>query len=179
VTAAASIKISPAASPKHRSASPTVLPATAHTQQKSRLSRQVHPPPEYSKSDADEEGGDMEEEENEDETLYCFCQKQSYGDVSVDSYRRKNSFSSHLAFLQMIACDNDDGCPYEWVCFIQHTLRRIVSHRSSFPFQFHLPCVGLKQPPPEKWYCSPACAKNKGLVTTSTTTTTTRKGRKK
>lgn len=24
----------------------------------------------------------MEEEENEDETLYCFCQKQSYGDVS-------------------------------------------------------------------------------------------------
>lgn len=62
-----------------------MLPTTAHAQQKSRLSRQVHPPPEYSPADADaEEGGDMEEEENEDETLYCFCQKQSYGDVSAD-----------------------------------------------------------------------------------------------
>ena len=88
----------------------------------------MHPPPEYTKSDADgEEGGDMEEEENEDETLYCFCQKQSYGDVSGDPYR-KNLFSSLLPFSQMIACDNDDGCPYEWVRFIQHMLRRTVSH---------------------------------------------------
>lgn len=59
------------------------------------------------------------------------------------------------------------------VCF------EALSHCSFSPFQFHLPCVGLKQPPPEKWYCSPSCAKNKGLVTASTTTTTTRKGRKK
>jgi len=69
-----------------------VLPTIAHTQQKSRLSRQVHPPPQYSKEEADaEEGGDLEEEENEDETLYCFCQKQSYGDVCAAFYMKMNS----------------------------------------------------------------------------------------
>ncbi|KAF9524487.1 hypothetical protein CPB83DRAFT_861235 [Crepidotus variabilis] len=135
-----SIKISPAASPtKHRSASPASATPAAHTQIKSRLSRQVHPPPpEEDDHDLDGEGEDEDadaEEDNEDETLYCFCQKQSYGD--------------------MIACDNEGACPYEW---------------------FHLACVGLKQPPAEKWFCS-VCAKTKGLTTG--TTTTSRKGRKK
>jgi chromatin modification-related protein YNG2 len=45
----------------------------AHTQQKSRLSQQVHLPPEYSKSDTNGEGDDMEEGKDEDEPLYCFC----------------------------------------------------------------------------------------------------------
>ncbi|KAF8800528.1 hypothetical protein BYT27DRAFT_6833664 [Phlegmacium glaucopus] len=127
-----SIKITPAVTPtKHRSASPaTVAVTTTHaTQQKSRLSRQIRLPVEDIDMDAD--GDHDEEEEIEDETLYCICQKQSYGD--------------------MIACDNEDGCPYEW---------------------FHLACVGLKQPTPEKWYCS-ACSKDKGIPTT------TRKGRRK
>ena len=39
---------------------------------------------------------------------------------------------------QMIACDNEGNCPYEW---------------------FHLTCVGLKQPTPEKRHCS-ICSEN-------------------
>ena len=46
----------------------------------------------------------------------------------------------------MIACDNKD-CRYQW---------------------FHLPCVNLKQPLPESWYCSECGGKGVG-----------RKGRKK
>jgi len=72
------------------------------------------------------------DDDAEDERLYCFCQKQSYGD--------------------MVACDNENGCPYEW---------------------FHLSCVGLKQPVPEKWYCD-ECLKNGAGVQTAV-----RKGRKK
>lgn len=49
------------------------------------------------------------EEENE---LYCFCQRVSFG--------------------AMVGCDNND-CKYEW---------------------FHYECVGLKEPPKGKWYCS-------------------------
>ncbi|KAF4618527.1 hypothetical protein D9613_009709 [Agrocybe pediades] len=148
LTTATSIKISPATTPtKHRSASPTTVSApTAHVQQKSRLSRQVRIPVVEDNNDEEEEAEEgeeeMEEEEEDaedDKTLYCFCQKTSYGD--------------------MIACDNEGGCPFEW---------------------FHLDCVGLKQPTPDKWYCS-VCTKEKGLVSSTTTTTTTssRKGRKK
>jgi len=73
-----------------------------------------------------------EDGEGEDENLYCFCQKQSYGD--------------------MIACDNDD-CPYEW---------------------FHLSCVQLSQPTPEKWYCRECVEKGFAAGTTGV-----RKGRKR
>jgi chromatin modification-related protein YNG2 len=93
----------------------------------------VHPPPQYSKNEADaEEGGDLEEEENEDETLYCFCQKQSYGDVRVN-FLREMSHGSHFRSSQMIACDNDDGCPYEWVCF-SHSPFSLINCLSSFIF---------------------------------------------
>ena len=35
-----------------------------------------------------EEGNGDEDEDNEDKTLYCFCQKMSYGEVRVyPSYR--------------------------------------------------------------------------------------------
>lgn len=79
-----SIKITPAVTPtKHRSASPsTVVATTTHaTQQKSRLSRQIRLPAED--PDMDAEGDDDAEDEIEDETLYCICQKQSYGDVRI------------------------------------------------------------------------------------------------
>ncbi|KAF8902812.1 hypothetical protein CPB84DRAFT_1707453 [Gymnopilus junonius] len=138
LTTTTSIKISPAATPtKHRSVSPATTIASTHVQQKSRLSRQIQLPPEDSDQDA-EGDEDMEaEEEAEDETPYCFCQKQSYGD--------------------MIACDNEGGCPYEW---------------------FHLACVGLKQPTPEKWYCS-VCIKTVKDVDLITMTAPQKKGRKK
>ncbi|KAF8177230.1 hypothetical protein BJ912DRAFT_1033443 [Pholiota molesta] len=144
VTQTTSIKISPAASPtKHRSASPTTITASiSHTQPKSRLSRQVHPPTEEEDNDMDADGDEdgNEEDDNEDESLYCFCRKQSYGD--------------------MIACDNEGRCPFEW---------------------FHLACVGLKQPTPEKWYCD-ECIKSIGLENSAPAlqpSTTTRKGRRK
>jgi len=58
-----------------------VAVTTTHTtQQKSRLSRQIRLPAEDLDMDAD---GDDDAEELEDETLYCICQKQSYGDVSI------------------------------------------------------------------------------------------------
>jgi len=70
---------------KHRSASPSSTPAQPHAQQKSRLSRQVHPPPTEDEDDMDVDGegddDDGEVEDDNDERLYCFCRKQSYGDV--------------------------------------------------------------------------------------------------
>ncbi|PFH46077.1 hypothetical protein AMATHDRAFT_156523 [Amanita thiersii Skay4041] len=119
-----------------RSASPATTSHThPHAHGRSRLSRRVLPP-----EDESEEEEEEEEEEapatatvEEDDKIYCFCQKKSFGD--------------------MIACDNEGNCPYEW---------------------FHLSCVGLKQPTPEKWYCSVCTAS-----LTKGSTTSTRKGRKK
>ncbi|KAG1768688.1 hypothetical protein EDD22DRAFT_871541 [Suillus occidentalis] len=56
-------------------------------------------------------------------------------------------FCQKLSYGEMIACDNPD-CPYQW---------------------FHLPCVSLKQPLPESWFCD-ECLKKMGPG---------RKGRKK
>ncbi|KIO12506.1 hypothetical protein M404DRAFT_12729 [Pisolithus tinctorius Marx 270] len=61
-------------------------------------------------------------------------------------------FCQKLSYGEMIACDNA-GCPYQW---------------------FHLPCVNLKQPLPERWYCA-ECTK-RGMGATSAPG---RKGRKK
>ncbi|KAF9469158.1 hypothetical protein BDZ94DRAFT_1279116 [Collybia nuda] len=134
--AATSIKLTSVTTPtKHRSASPTTTaPLASHQRVASRLSRQsiTRQDTEMDEVDDDAEGEDAE---GDDERLYCFCQKQSYGD--------------------MIACDNEGGCPFEW---------------------FHLSCVGMKQPTPEKWYCSVCSASN---TKKGTTTTTGRKGRKK
>lgn len=126
-----SIKITPVPSPtKHRSASPSATVVSQTTHQRSRLSRQIHPAEESEPEAGADDDMDIDDDA-EDERLYCFCQKQSYGD--------------------MVACDNENGCPYEW---------------------FHLSCVGLKQPVPEKWYCD-ECLKNGAGVQTA------RKGRKK
>lgn len=87
--------------------------------------RQAPPEPTGPDEDAEgeddvEEGNGDEDEDNEDKTLYCSCQKMSYG--------------------EMVACDNAD-CAYQW---------------------FHLPCVNLKPPLPEVWYC-PYCI-SKGVA---------------
>ncbi|EQK99337.1 zinc finger domain-containing protein [Ophiocordyceps sinensis CO18] len=67
-------------------------------------------------ADGDEAIGDAEdEEEGGDDKKYCLCHNVSYGD--------------------MVACDNNDNCPYEW---------------------FHWSCVGLKSEPNGTWYC-PVC----------------------
>ncbi|KDR84109.1 hypothetical protein GALMADRAFT_236778 [Galerina marginata CBS 339.88] len=129
LTTNTSIKLpSPAPSPvAHQS-------TTSHS--RSRLSRQSQTAriqqEEEDDLDADAEGEeDLEgEDAEEDLTLYCFCHKQSYGD--------------------MIGCDNPD-CPYQW---------------------FHITCVGVKTPLPDKWYC-PECIKNKTIASEK------RKGRKK
>ncbi|KAG9317711.1 hypothetical protein JVU11DRAFT_1924 [Chiua virens] len=63
-------------------------------------------------------------------------------------------FCQKLSYGEMIACDNPD-CPYQW---------------------FHLPCVNLKQPLPERWFCSECTKRGMGAPTT---TGTARKGRKK
>jgi chromatin modification-related protein YNG2 len=57
-----------------------------------------------------------------------------------------------LSYGEMIACDNPD-CPFQW---------------------FHLPCVSLKQPLPESWFCN-ECLKKMGPPTSGPG----RKGRKK
>ncbi|KAJ7169478.1 hypothetical protein C8R46DRAFT_896488 [Mycena filopes] len=134
-TVPTSIKLAPVASPTatpRRSASPLTSAAVANSHshnshKRSRLSRQIHP-----REDVDMDAEGEEDGEGEDENLYCFCQKQSYGD--------------------MIACDNDD-CPYEW---------------------FHLSCVQLSQPTPEKWYCKECIDKGFAAGTTGV-----RKGRKR
>ncbi|KAG1752458.1 uncharacterized protein EDB91DRAFT_1243224 [Suillus paluster] len=61
-------------------------------------------------------------------------------------------FCQKLSYGEMIACDNPD-CPYQW---------------------FHLPCVNLKQPLPESWFCED-CSRKMGPPASGPG----RKGRKK
>lgn len=149
VTQTASIKISPAASP---------APTTAHTQQKSRLSRQVHSrtvvEEELSEDmnlDEDGEGEEEGEEEAEDETPYCFCRKSSYGEVRLPIYLPLfiTYEDVHCTYKQMIACDNV-ACQYEWVRL--YDFNREARSLTVF-LQFHLACVGLKEVPSAQWYC--------------------------
>ena len=88
VAAAASIKL-----PSPAPASVPALPQrTRHAQQSHRPSpargRQAQPEPPGPDEDAEgeddvEEGNGDDDEDNEDKTLYCFCQKMSYGEVCV------------------------------------------------------------------------------------------------
>ncbi|KAL8380695.1 hypothetical protein RB595_005123 [Gaeumannomyces hyphopodioides] len=61
--------------------------------------------------------------DDDEDPLYCYCQQPSYG--------------------EMIGCDANEACPYEW---------------------FHLDCVGLKAAPKTnvKWYCK-ECKKRLGI----------------
>jgi chromatin modification-related protein YNG2 len=63
-------------------------------------------------------------------------------------------FCQKLSYGEMIACDNPD-CPYQW---------------------FHLPCVNLKQPLPESWFCAECTKRGMGAPAASGPG---RKGRKK
>jgi hypothetical protein len=50
-----------------------------------------------------EEGNGDEDEDNEDKTLYCFCQKMSYGEVCVTSLRYYHVI---IIFTKLLS----DGC---------------------------------------------------------------------
>ena len=84
MTAAPSIKVPATAWAQKRSASPTVQPATSQTShQRSRLSRQIHPVTPERDEDEDAEGDeDVEGDDGDDNKIYCYCQQQSFGDVS-------------------------------------------------------------------------------------------------
>ncbi|KIY45999.1 hypothetical protein FISHEDRAFT_48556, partial [Fistulina hepatica ATCC 64428] len=84
-------------------------PPSSASYRKSQLSQEIAQETEEAEAE-----GEVDEEYEEDPTLYCFCQKKSYGN--------------------MIGCDNT-ACPYQW---------------------FHVGCVGVKLPMPDKWYC-PEC----------------------
>jgi len=141
--------VATAASVKLPSPAPASVPAlpqrTRHAQQSHRPSpargRQAQPEPPGPDEDAEgeddvEEGNGDDDEDNEDKTLYCFCQKMSYG--------------------EMVACDNAE-CAYQW---------------------FHLPCVNLKPPLPEVWYCSDCILKGvAGSVDSSGTERTKKRKR--
>ncbi|KAJ2934983.1 hypothetical protein H1R20_g2085, partial [Candolleomyces eurysporus] len=139
VTAAPSIKVPATAWAQKRSASPTVQPTTSQTShQRSRLSRQIHPvTPERDEDDDAEGEEDVEGDDGDDNKIYCYCQQQSFGD--------------------MIACDNEEDCPYEW---------------------FHLSCAGIKGAPPERWYCN-VCKDKMADKQAASATSSSRKGRKK
>ena len=85
VTASAStpsIKVPASAWAQKRSASPTVQPSiSAAGNPRSRLSRQIHPPTPNDDEDEQMEAGEQEEVD-EDDRAYCYCQKSSFGDVS-------------------------------------------------------------------------------------------------
>lgn len=92
--------------------------------------------------DADAEGEEdlgveYDETNAEDPTLYCFCQRVSYGNVRPILLPSGIKLTS---IVQMIACDNPD-CRYEW---------------------FHWACVKVNKQPAdnEKWYCPECRSKN-------------------
>lgn len=60
-------------------------------------------------------------------------------EIAADEDSQVYCFCRQVSFGDMIACDNE-SCEKEW---------------------FHLPCVGLENPPPPtgKWYCSECTAK--------------------
>lgn len=71
-------------------------------------------------------------EADHDPTPYCYCQKQSYG--------------------EMIGCDSDE-CRYEWVSLHNQW----TGDADALPrFQFHLSCLDLAEPPDGTWLC-PEC----------------------
>ncbi|TFK36471.1 hypothetical protein BDQ12DRAFT_667880 [Crucibulum laeve] len=63
-------------------------------------------------------------------------------DAEGEEDERLYCFCQKHSYGDMIACDNE-GCPYEW---------------------FHLSCVGMKQPLPDKWYCQECKSKGAGVA---------------
>ena len=81
--------------------------------------RQAPPEPPGPDEDAEgeddvEEGNGDEDEDNEDKTLYCFCQKMSYGEVRACAVIFAFIFRmTNEPVHQMVACDNTE-CTYQW-----------------------------------------------------------------
>ena len=68
-------------------------------------------------AEPDEDGeGEEDDGGEEDKNLYCFCQKLSYGTVSIRYPRHQHAWLT-AGFLQMVGCDNDD-CRFQWVMSI-------------------------------------------------------------
>lgn len=64
----------------------------------------------------------------------------------------------------MIACDNPD-CRYQWVSenvAFPFRMRKSFIHVAA-RIQFHLPCVNLKPPLPDSWYCEECAGMKKGM----------------
>ena len=79
-------------------------------------------------ADADAEDDDGKDAgDQDDQSLYCYCRKRSYGEVRA-LYNNNTRF---ISFLKMVACDNPD-CPFQW---------------------FHINCLQIKGSLPERWYC--------------------------
>lgn len=78
-----------------------------------------------------------EEGDEGDKTIYCFCQRVSFG--------------------EMIGCDGND-CEREWVsCVLALLMSRLRRTEADFLWirvvQFHLSCVGLQAIPKGRWFC--------------------------
>ncbi|KAL1678835.1 hypothetical protein EV122DRAFT_251722 [Schizophyllum commune] len=99
-----------------RSASPAASatpPPQRSRARKSQLAQEIEEPPVEEPM-----AMEVDEAEAEDDKLYCFCRQPSHG--------------------EMIGCDNEEDCPFEW---------------------FHMTCIGLKTAP-KTWYC-PDCEKKR------------------
>ncbi|OCH94269.1 hypothetical protein OBBRIDRAFT_817293 [Obba rivulosa] len=139
--------------------SPAPVPASAYTGtgQRSRLS-QVHPRQSpRSRRVTASAGLDADEDAEGEEDLEEGMEE---GGDAED--KELYCFCQKLSYGEMIACDNPD-CRYQW---------------------FHLPCVNLKPPLPDSWFCS-ECASKRGITVAVTTgggggsSSSGRKGRKK
>jgi chromatin modification-related protein YNG2 len=111
------IGIAAASSVKQPSPAPTSTPVlpqrTRLAQQQShrpppvrgrQIQQEIPGPDEDAEGEDDvEEGNGDEDEDNEDKTLYCFCQKMSYGEVCVTSLRYYHVI---IIFTKLLS----DGC---------------------------------------------------------------------
>jgi chromatin modification-related protein YNG2 len=128
VASSASIKLPSPAPPSV----PALPQRTRHAQQQSHRpsparGRQVQPEPPGPDEDAEgeddvEDGNGDDDEDNEDKTLYCFCQKMSYGEVRATRHIVLFILTN---FDQMVACDNAE-CTYQWVSVLMYTNRQCL-----------------------------------------------------
>ncbi|PCH40944.1 hypothetical protein WOLCODRAFT_24379 [Wolfiporia cocos MD-104 SS10] len=132
--------------------SPAPMTAGAYGAQRSRLGQQVsvRPSPLRSRRATASSGADPDEDaEGEDDVDDAL---EEGGDAED---KELYCFCQKLSYGEMIACDNPN-CRYQW---------------------FHLPCVNLKPPLPENWFCEDCVANMKKGVAGGVGAG--RKGRKK
>ncbi|KGB76433.2 PHD-finger protein [Cryptococcus deuterogattii R265] len=79
---------------------------------------------------------------------------EEHWNIPPDPNEPRYCYCNRVSFGEMIGCDNDE-CPLEW---------------------FHLPCIGLENPPTGKWLCDLCKPKANGHGT-GTSAGTARKGR--